>query len=99
MTVTNLVAGTAYSVAVFDYTGLGGATIYTNSPATGSFTTTGATVSSSNIVIDPVGPALTNYTSLGEWNTDGNFDGWTTGQIMDAGVSNGVVRPGRPGGR
>jgi carbonic anhydrase/acetyltransferase-like protein (isoleucine patch superfamily) len=91
VTVTNLVAGTAYNVAVFACSGSGNATIYTNSPATGSFTTAGATVTSSNIVVDPIGPVLTNYTSLGEWDADGNFDGWATGQITDAGVSNGVV--------
>ena len=43
-----------------------------------------------NIVVDPASPTLTNYTSLGEWNVDGNFDGWSTGSVATASVSGGV---------
>src|SRR5258708_7245988 len=43
-----------------------------------------------SVSVDPV-TALTNYTSLGEWNTDGNFEGWTTNQLSDAAVTNGVL--------
>jgi hypothetical protein len=28
------------------------------------------------VAVDPT-VALANYTSLGEWNTDGNFEGWS----------------------
>jgi carbonic anhydrase/acetyltransferase-like protein (isoleucine patch superfamily) len=40
------------------------------------------------VTIDPV-VALTNYTGLGEWNTDGNFENWSSAQINGATVSGG----------
>src|SRR5215475_9594836 len=48
------------------------------------------------VTIDPV-VALTNYTSLGEWNTDGNFEGWSTGQITNAVVAGGNLSGGASG--
>jgi carbonic anhydrase/acetyltransferase-like protein (isoleucine patch superfamily) len=44
-----------------------------------------------SLTVDPVSPALTNYTSLGEWNTNGNFDGWTTVQVSNTVISGGVL--------
>ena len=32
------------------------------------------------IEIDPLTP-LTNYISLGEWNTDGDFEGWAINNL------------------
>ena len=43
------------------------------------------------INVDPAAPALTNYTTLGDWNTDGNFEGWTLSQCTTQVVSNGVL--------
>ncbi|HEX9047169.1 MAG TPA: hypothetical protein VF988_09100, partial [Verrucomicrobiae bacterium] len=43
------------------------------------------------VTIDPATPALTNYTSLGEWNTNGNFDKWSTAQVSGAAVSGGIL--------
>jgi carbonic anhydrase/acetyltransferase-like protein (isoleucine patch superfamily) len=40
--------------------------------------------------VDPA-VALTNYTALGEWNTDGNFESWSTAQISGATVAGGVL--------
>ena len=42
------------------------------------------------VVVDP-GVPLTNYWSGGEWNTDGNFEGWTTAQISGASVAGGLL--------
>jgi carbonic anhydrase/acetyltransferase-like protein (isoleucine patch superfamily) len=42
------------------------------------------------VAIDP-SVALTNYTSLGEWNTDGNLGGWSTAQISATAVSGGAL--------
>ena len=47
--------------------------------------TTGVTVT-----VDPT-VALTNYTGLGEWNTDGSFDAWTTAQVSGATVAGGSL--------
>ena len=50
------------------------------------------TNSSAGVValIDPT-VALTNYTSLGEWNTNGNLEGWNTSQISGSTVAGGVL--------
>lgn len=42
------------------------------------------------VTVDP-SVALTNYTSLGEWNTDGVFDNWTTTQVTGATVAGGIL--------
>jgi len=42
------------------------------------------------VQVDPATP-LTNFWSSGEWNTNGNFDGWTTAQINGASVSGGLL--------
>ncbi len=42
------------------------------------------------VTIDPV-VALTNYTGLGEWNTDGNFENWSAVQVNGATVSGGLL--------
>ena len=44
-----------------------------------------------SVTVDPAGPTLTNYTSLGEWNTNGNFDGWTTVQVSNTVISGGLL--------
>ncbi len=99
VTVTNLTAGASYNVAVFAYTGSGSATAYTNSPAVGSFTTTSPPLPASPFVtVDPPSPALTNSITLGDWNTNGNFEGWTTAQISGAIVSNAVLSGTASGG-
>jgi carbonic anhydrase/acetyltransferase-like protein (isoleucine patch superfamily) len=91
VTVTNLSAGSAYNVAVFSYAGSGSSTTYTNQPAAGLLLTQGAPVGQlGSVTVDPTVP-LTNYTSLGEWNTDGNFENWTTSQVSSASVSNGIL--------
>ena len=41
-------------------------------------------------LVDP-STALTNYTGLGEWNTDGNFEGWTTSGVTGATVTGGTL--------
>ena len=41
-------------------------------------------------IVDPA-VALTNYTGLGEWNTNGNFENWTTANISGATVSGGLL--------
>ncbi|HWC58714.1 MAG TPA: hypothetical protein VHC44_03400, partial [Verrucomicrobiae bacterium] len=51
---------------------------------------TNALLDGVTVTIDPV-VALTNYTSLGEWNTDGNFDNWSTAQVSGATVSAGLL--------
>lgn len=43
-----------------------------------------------SITIDPA-IALTNYTGMGEWNTDGNFENWTTTGVSGATVANGML--------
>ena len=92
VTVTNLPAATAFTVGVVDYSGAGQTIAYSRPAAIGSFSTpTPPAPVSSNIVVDPVSPALTNYTSLGEWNTDNDFEGWTTNQVSDGSVSNGII--------
>src|SRR3569833_2872076 len=35
--------------------------------------------------------ALTNYTTLGDWNMDGNLDGWSAPQVNGATVSGGLL--------
>jgi len=47
-------------------------------------------IHAATVAVDPVVP-LTNYWSGGEWNTDGNFEGWTTTQISGATVSGGLL--------
>ncbi len=42
------------------------------------------------VTVDPV-VVLTNYTGLGEWNTDANFEGWGTAQVSGAAVSGGIL--------
>ncbi len=42
------------------------------------------------VTIDPV-VALTNYTGLGEWNTDGNLESWSAAQVNGATVSGGLL--------
>jgi hypothetical protein len=44
-----------------------------------------------NLTVDPASSALTNYTSLGEWDTDGNFESWMTAQLPGATVTNGAI--------
>jgi carbonic anhydrase/acetyltransferase-like protein (isoleucine patch superfamily) len=48
-------------------------------------------VTYSNLVVDPVGPPLTNYTSLGEWNVDGNFENWNTADMSNTVVLTGAL--------
>ncbi len=43
------------------------------------------------ITVDPVTPALTNSTGLGEWNTDGDFESWTTTSVTSASVAGGTL--------
>lgn len=47
-----------------------------------------ADTSGVTVVVDPP-LALTNYTALGEWNTNGNFQNWTTASVSVATVSGG----------
>ena len=42
------------------------------------------------VTIDPA-VALTNYTTLGDWNTDGNFENWSTAQVTGAAVFGGLL--------
>lgn len=49
------------------------------------------------LAVDPPSPALTNYTSLGEWNVSGDFEGWTTAQLAATSVAGGVLA-GTPSG-
>ena len=42
------------------------------------------------MTVDPATP-LTNYWSGGEWNVDGDFEGWSTGQITNAVVAGGTL--------
>jgi carbonic anhydrase/acetyltransferase-like protein (isoleucine patch superfamily) len=42
------------------------------------------------VAVDPV-VALTNYTTLGDWNTDGVFDNWGTAQVSGATVLGGML--------
>src|ERR1035437_8624775 len=42
-----------------------------------------------NVVVDP-SAGMTNYTSLGEWNADGTFEGWATSQVS-ATVASGLL--------
>lgn len=44
-----------------------------------------------SIAVDPATPALTNYAGLGEWNTDGDFESWTTTAVTGATVSGGTL--------
>src|SRR6185436_570848 len=90
--VTNLPAATTFTVGVVDYAGAGQGIAYSRPAATSIFSTpTPPAPASSNIVVDPISPALTNYTTLGEWNTDNDFEGWTTNQVSDGSVSNGLI--------
>jgi hypothetical protein len=89
--VTNLPTGAICNVAVFSYAGSGTTTAYNKSPAVANFSTGTATTTNTTLLVDPVSPALTNYTSLGEWNTDGNFESWTATQITNALVTNGIL--------
>ena len=43
------------------------------------------------ITVDPASPALTNATSLAEWNTDGDFESWTTTLVSGATVAGGTL--------
>ncbi len=43
------------------------------------------------VVVDPITPALTNATVLGAWDTDGNFEGWTTFGISGWSVAGGFL--------
>ena len=43
-----------------------------------------------SVTVDPVGPASTNYTSLGEWNTNGNSDSWSTAYMSNTVITGGV---------
>jgi len=91
-TVTNLPPGTAFNVAVFDYANSGATITYSRAPATAGFSTPAATPPpSTNVVVDVPSPALTNYITLGDWNTNGNFDGWTTAQISSANATNAML--------
>ena len=49
-----------------------------------------APIHAATVVVDPPTP-LTNYWSGGEWNTNGNFQGWTTTQISGATVAGGLL--------
>jgi hypothetical protein len=91
VTVTNLPPGTVCNIAVFSYAGSGTTTAYNKTPAVGSFLTAAPPTTNTTLVVDPVSPALTNYTSLGEWNTDGNFESWTTSQITNSTVAAGLL--------
>ncbi|HET7624541.1 MAG TPA: DUF6055 domain-containing protein, partial [Verrucomicrobiae bacterium] len=85
-------AGTSFNVAVYDYAASGNSIVYSRIPATLKFATANPpSVPATNIVVDPAGPALTNFTGLAEWNGNGSFDGWTTAQISNASVSGGVL--------
>ncbi|MGC3956587.1 MAG: hypothetical protein QM813_01010 [Verrucomicrobiota bacterium] len=43
------------------------------------------------IIVDPAAPALTNVTSLGAWDVDGDFESWTTTSITSPTVSSGIL--------
>ena len=90
--VTNLPAGTTFNLAVFDYAGSGSSIAYSRPPAIATFATPSPPLPpNTNIVVDPAGPPLTNYTSLAEWNTDGNFENWTSNQVSSATVLSGIL--------
>ncbi len=42
------------------------------------------------VELDPITP-LDNYISLGEWNTEGDFEDWTTFLVNDSAVYNGSI--------
>ncbi len=90
--VTNLPAGETCHVAAFAYSGAGSATAYSPVAALGSFLVLeGVTTIASNIVVDPVAPALTNFVTIGGWETNGNFESWTTSGIAGATVFDGAI--------
>jgi hypothetical protein len=90
--ITNLPAATSFNVSVYGFTGAGSTMAYTRNPAIASFSTPAPPApASTNVVVDPPAAALTNFVTLGDWNTDGNFDLWTTSQIPDAMVTNGML--------
>lgn len=43
------------------------------------------------VTVDPVSPPLTNATGVAEWNTDSDFENWTTAGGADATVTNGFL--------
>lgn len=89
VTVTNLPVATSFNVAVYGYAG--SAIAYSHVPAAGSFSTPSPVAPpNTNIVVDPV-TSLTNYTSLAEWNTNGNFESWTSNQVSSATVLGGIL--------
>ena len=49
-----------------------------------------ASIQAATVTVDPTTP-LTNYWSGGEWNTAGNFDGWTSAQVGGATVAGGLL--------
>src|ERR1035437_209451 len=90
--VTNLPPPTTFNLAVFDYAGSGSSIAYSRPPAIATFATPSPPLPpNTNIVVDPAGPPLTNYTSLAEWNTDGNFENWTSNQVSSATVLSGIL--------
>src|SRR3954463_11481715 len=97
VTLTNLPTGSICNVALFAYTGSGTNTAYNKTPALATFSTGSAVATNTSLLVDPASPALTNYTSLGEWNTDGNFESWTTGQITNIAVAGGLLAGGASG--
>ena len=40
--------------------------------------------------IDPAN-LVTGFVSLGEWNTNGNFESWTTANVVNAAVTGGAL--------
>jgi carbonic anhydrase/acetyltransferase-like protein (isoleucine patch superfamily) len=50
-----------------------------------------AVANAASISIDPATPALTNYLSLAEWNTNGNIEGWSVSQVSNAVVAGGAL--------
>ena len=46
---------------------------------------------SQQVTVDPAAPLVAGYWSGGEWNTDGNFDGWTSSAVTTAAVAGGAL--------
>jgi carbonic anhydrase/acetyltransferase-like protein (isoleucine patch superfamily) len=96
VTVQGLLPYTAYYAAVYAYAGSGNVISYAPSAATGGYMPA-SFVALKAVQVDPT-ILLSNYTSLGEWNTNGNFDHWTTTNVSGAAVSGGLLTGTSSGG-
>ena len=50
----------------------------------------GFSANAATVTIDPVN-LVTNYISLGEWNTNGNLESWSSGQVQNRTVAGGSL--------